>query len=117
MTTFDDMMSDVATTQARYGVNLDDLTSAELAAYWRMNLFAAVDEISEVAACLSWKPWVGREGDMADVDSAVLEITDVLRFVLNIAWSLKISPTDLDHAWKRVQKKITTRQEDGYDQR
>lgn len=100
-----------------YGVDYDAVRSDPdaFANYLVIQLFAAVDEISEVADEIGWKPWSKSRG-WVNEDNALKEIVDVLHFVANVAAMIGITDSQLEQAYIHKMRVNEIRQRIGYEQ-
>lgn len=88
--------------------------SAELADYAQVNLFAAIDEIMEMAGEIGWKPWASPRGWIRP-QHVMKEAVDVLHFIANVLCAAGISDEEFWEAYRAKQATNTSRQELGYD--
>lgn len=86
----------------------------ELANYAQVNLFAAVDEIMEMAGEIGWKPWASPRGWIRP-QHVMKEAVDVLHFIANVLCAAGISDDEFWEAYRAKQATNTRRQELGYD--
>lgn len=86
----------------------------ELADYVQMNLFAAVDEVMEMAGEVGWKPWASPRGWIRP-QHIMKEAVDVLHFIANVLCAAGISDDEFWEAYRAKQTVNSERQELGYD--
>lgn len=85
-----------------------------LADYAQVNLFAAVDEIMEMAGEVGWKPWASPRGWIRR-EHVKKEAVDVLHFIANVLCAAGISDDEFWEAYRAKQEVNSRRQELGYD--
>lgn len=86
----------------------------ELADYAQVNLFAAIDEIMEMAGEIGWKPWASPRGWIRP-QHVMKEAVDALHFIANVLCAAGISDDEFWEAYRAKQATNTRRQELGYD--
>lgn len=98
---------------ALQGLALDktDIPTAVQALF--INTYAAEDELHELLAETSWKPWA--KGDRLDLEAARGEFIDVWHFVLNIANILGLDEDAIAERYAKKRGVNIARQEAGYD--
>lgn len=86
----------------------------ELADYAQVNLFAAVDEIMEMAGEIGWKPWASPRGWIRP-KHVMKEAVDALHFIANVLCAAGVSDDEFWEAYRAKQVVNSERQELGYD--
>lgn len=86
----------------------------ELADYAQVNLFAAIDEVMEMAGEVGWKPWAEPRGWIRP-QHVMKEAVDVLHFIANVLCAAGISDEEFWEAYRAKQATNSRRQELGYD--
>jgi len=78
-----------------------------------MNVLALTDELHELLAETSWKPWA--KGDYINLTAAKSEAIDALHFLLNIFLTLGMDADEVLEKYIAKNAKNISRQEAGYD--
>lgn len=86
----------------------------ELADYAQVNLFAAIDEIMEMAGEVGWKPWATPRGWVRR-EHLMKEGVDTLHFIANVLCAAGVSDDEFWEAYRAKQTTNARRQELGYD--
>lgn len=115
------LLSHQADAQRRvYGIDPATLSVKERLEYIRWNVLALEDELHEMLAETSWKPWARAE--FIHGDKATNELIDALHFLMNLFLVLApadTSPSELAHdLFERYERKRAinaARQRHGYD--
>lgn len=82
-----------------YEYDFDEMTLKEKAAYLFWNVFAAQQELAELAVEFSWKPWAVDE-PFVNRERVIAEGVDVLHFLGNIFSGLKVTDSELNAAYE-----------------
>lgn len=104
-----------------YGHNFKEMTLQERVDFIKENVLALTDELHELLAETSWKPWA--KSEFLHVEKARSELIDAWHFMMNIqiALSYWLSPDDIAEQMAtmyELKRGINEqRQEDGYDGR
>lgn len=102
-----------------FGYDIDRMTEAERVEYIKWNVLALTDELHEMLAETSWKPWAKNVG--INDDKAFNEMIDAWHFMMNIMMAImpNFSPdqltVELRKRYERKHEVNITRQETGYD--
>lgn len=86
----------------------------QLADYAQVNLFAAIDEIMEMAGEVGWKPWASPRGWIRR-EHFMKEAVDVLHFIANTLCAAGVTDEEFWSAYRAKQEVNSRRQELGYD--
>lgn len=89
----------------------NDVAGAVHFAHW--NITALTDELHELLAETSWKPWA--KGDWFNLTEAKGEAIDALHFLLNIFLLLNMDSDEVFEKYLAKRHKNQARQEAGYD--
>lgn len=93
-----------------FGTDPLSLPLDERADYVRLNVLAATDELHELLAEMTWKPWDRRtKGVVLRPDRAASEIADVLAFVCNLALAYHVSADELVAAIRAKHEEVRER--------
>lgn len=79
------------------------------------NVLAALDELHELLAETSWKPWA--KGDYLNLEAARGEWIDAWHFMMNLANLLGLDSASIKSRYFAKRAKNIRRQEEGYDGR
>lgn len=96
-----------------FGQDYDRMTLDDRCDYLFWNVFAAYDELSEVAAEFKWKPWTTRPA-FVNRERLLGEVVDVAHFLGNMLVALGVSDDEYEEAYQRKQITNRLRQEAGY---
>lgn len=102
-----------------YGHNFKEMTLQERVDFIKENVLALTDELHELLAETSWKPWA--KSEFLNTDKVVSELTDAWHFMMNIMIATMpwLSPGDmaevLTKSYEQKRAVNVQRQEDGYD--
>lgn len=102
-----------------FGFDFTKMTTNERVNYIKDNVLALTDELHELLAETSWKPWA--KSVFINEEKAVGELVDAWHFMMNILIALtpQMSANDVAELFTRAydaKHKINVkRQEDGYD--
>lgn len=102
-----------------FGVDYGELQSNPnaLADYLAYNLYALVDEVTEMGKEVGWKPWAKDRGFVHPV-AVCDEAVDVLHFVSNILAACGVTGEQLEKAYRSKQDENRARMQSGtYTQR
>lgn len=102
-----------------FGIELDEMNVQERVDYIKENVLAMTDELHELLAETSWKPWA--KSVFLNEEKAFSELVDVWHFMMNIM--LAITPNveasqlaeELTKSYFKKREVNVQRQEDGYD--
>lgn len=115
--TFSDWLTSTRQLQeVAYGAFYDEMDPETRADSMLMNLFAMVDEISEMGGECGWKPWAQPRG-WINREAVIKEAVDLLHFAGNMLTHAQCTGQELTAAYKAKQMKNLQRQIDGYDGR
>jgi NTP pyrophosphatase (non-canonical NTP hydrolase) len=93
-----------------------EFDAAKAVEYVHWNTLAAMDELMELLATWSWKPWSKNyRKEKANPEKVAGEVADLLCFVANIARAAGLSARDVMDAWDEKIDRNRRRQEQGYD--
>lgn len=96
-----------------------DMTTQQRVDYIKENVLALTDELHELLAETSWKPWA--KSEFLHEDKVVSELVDAWHFMMNIMIATMpwLSPGDmaevLTKSYEKKREVNVQRQEDGYD--
>lgn len=93
------------------GLLPDDVAGAVSFIHW--NVTALTDELHELLAETSWKPWA--KGDYINLTAAKSELVDAFHFLMNLAIVLGMDADELEEKYFAKRAKNIKRQEAGYD--
>jgi dimeric dUTPase (all-alpha-NTP-PPase superfamily) len=99
-----------------YGLGLADLLPGDVPGavdQVKINVLAATDELHELLAETSWKPWA--KGDFVNLTAARGEFIDAWHFMLNLANLLGLDADEIEERYLAKRAKNIRRQEEGYD--
>ncbi|UVT31661.1 deoxyuridine triphosphatase [Microbacterium phage Kenzers] len=99
-----------------YGQGLRDLLPEDVPAAVQqatINVLAATDELHELLAETSWKPWA--KADYVRLEAARGEWIDAWHFMMNLANLLQLDAEAIERRYRAKRAKNIKRQEDGYD--
>lgn len=103
-----------------YGIDPATLPLAERVEYIRWNVLALTDELHEMLAETSWKPWA--KADYINEDKATNELIDALHFLMNLFLALAPADrrpdalaVDIFNRYERKRAINAQRQRTGYD--
>ena len=96
----------------RIGVDTDTMAD-DARAEWVLNYSRALgQELAELVDSVPWKWWAGYQ--QFDKQNAKVEVVDMFHFLVSIAQTLGLSPTDLYEAYMKKNKVNLERQDSGY---
>lgn len=95
-----------------YGYKFHHSMVPEIAKYIEWNLFAAYQELAEMAVEFSWKPWAVDE-PFVNRDRIRDEAIDVLHFLGNILTSIDVTDDELVYFYQLKQDKNRRRAASG----
>lgn len=99
-----------------FGVDPATLEGAELAAYIRWNVLAAIDELMEMLHEVDWKPWTVTEDGIRNPQAFRGEGVDVLHFVANLLVAGRCTDAELSALYEAKQQTNRKRMASGtYD--
>ncbi|WXW92773.1 deoxyuridine triphosphatase [Microbacterium phage TukTuk] len=99
-----------------YGQGLRDLLPEDVpkaVEQATINVLAATDELHELLAETSWKPWA--KADYLRLEAARGEWIDAWHFMMNLANLLQLDAEAIERRYRAKRAKNIKRQEDGYD--
>jgi hypothetical protein len=102
-----------------FGNDFREMNTQERVDYIKENVLALTDELHELLAETSWKPWA--KSEFLNEERAMSELVDVLHFFMNIAIGIYpwLSPSDIAEVitmgYEKKRGINVQRQEDGYD--
>lgn len=99
-----------------YGQGLRDLLPEDVpkaVEQATINVLAATDELHELLAETSWKPWA--KADYLRLEAARGEWIDAWHFMMNLANLLQLDAGEIERRYLRKRAKNIARQEAGYD--
>lgn len=102
-----------------FDTDFRDMSTQERVDYIKENVLALTDELHELLAETSWKPWA--KSEFLNEERAMSELVDVLHFFMNIAIGIYpwLSPGDIAEVitmgYEKKRGINVQRQEDGYD--
>ncbi|QTF81967.1 deoxyuridine triphosphatase [Microbacterium phage BabyYoda] len=99
-----------------YGQGLRDLLPEDVpkaVEQATINVLAATDELHELLAETSWKPWA--RADYLRLEAARGEWIDAWHFMMNLANLLQLDAGEIERRYLRKRAKNIARQEAGYD--
>lgn len=113
--TFDDWLRTTKLLQElAYDAYYDQMSDEERADSLMMNLYAAIDEITEIGDECGWKPWASPRGWM-NREAMIREAVDALHFIGNILTHTGCTGEELTMYYKAKQLTNLQRQIEGYD--
>lgn len=102
-----------------FGFDFESMTTQQRVDYVKENVLALTDELHELLAETSWKPWA--KSEFLNEDKAFSELVDAWHFMMNIMLAIVIGIDDGDvaehlaNAYFEKREVNVKRQEDGYD--
>lgn len=108
----EDMLNEQYEFQRQYTFDPDDLTMDQRERWLEKFVVHTADQSMSVLSELNWKDH--EPNDPVDYDKAVQEIVDTLKYVLNMAVVLNVSPEELEAEFRRRSSEVRERQE-SYD--
>lgn len=102
-----------------FGFELDEMNEQERVDYIKENVLAMTDELHELLAETSWKPWA--KSVFLNEDKAMSELVDAWHFMMNIMIAIKpghdpqILADEFTASYVKKREVNVKRQEDGYD--
>lgn len=82
-----------------YNYDFEGMSTKELAEYMFWNVFAAQQELAELAVEFSWKPWAV-DKPFVNRDRVIAESVDILHFVGNILSGVRVTDEELNEAYE-----------------
>ncbi len=116
---FDGWLSEtVELQQQAYGLDYERLANDPnfRADYFAFQILAAMDELSEAADEVGWKPWAKTRG-WINRDAFIEECVDTLHFIGNLLAAAGVSDKELSDAYHAKMRENQRRQDEGYEQR
>lgn len=102
-----------------FGIELHEMNEQERVDYIKENVLALTDELHELLAETSWKPWA--KSVFLNEDKAFSELVDAWHFMMNIMLAIKpdhdprILADEFIASYMKKRKVNVQRQEEGYD--
>lgn len=97
-----------------YGAHPSDIpTTAEKIVFIKDMHIALTDELHEMLAETSWKPW--QSAEYINTDAAKGELVDAFHFFMNLCMAVDMDATELFEKYQAKRLKNIKRQEEGYD--
>jgi len=109
----DEMLDEQYDFQRQYSFDPDNLTMDERERWLEKFVTHTNDQALSVLSELNWKDHEPNEP--VDYDQATQEIVDTLKYVLNMAVVLNVSPEELEAEFRRRSVEVRERQE-SYDE-
>ena len=104
-----------------FNFDFESMSTQERVNYIKENVLALTDELHELLAETSWKPWA--KSEFLNEDKAFSELVDAWHFMMNIMLAISTAVDDgdladmLTEAYFKKRMINVQRQEDGYDGR
>ena len=94
------------------------LEGEELVEFIRWNIIALEDELHEVLAEVTWKPWSSAPREIRDKPAYLKELVDAIHFLMNLVLAATSSPIEaaetIGNLYRKKADVNAQRQEDGY---